>query len=88
VQVDPIKPTLKAPGSMLLTLRLDVPLSKFALNFNLRRCIEEYRERLCKAGFGPYKGLNVPSSGWVAANMMTQLCTKAGAYTRPLFSST
>jgi hypothetical protein len=42
--------------------------------------LEEYRERLCKAGFGPYKGLNVPSSGWVAANMMAQLCAKVTVY--------
>jgi hypothetical protein len=37
VQVDPIKPTLKAPGSKRLKLRYDEPLSKFAFNFNLRR---------------------------------------------------
>ena len=42
--------------------------------------LEEYRERLCKAGFGPYKGLNVPSSGWVAANMMANLCSKVTVY--------
>jgi hypothetical protein len=36
--------------------------------------LEGYRERLCRHGFGPYKGLNVPSSGWVAANLMLQVC--------------
>ena len=37
VQVDPIKPMLKAPGTILLALRCDEPLSNFAFNFNLRR---------------------------------------------------
>jgi len=36
VQVQPMKPVLKAPGSMLLKLRYDGPLSKFAFRFNLR----------------------------------------------------
>jgi hypothetical protein len=37
VQVDPIKPTLKAPGDNPLTLKYDEPLSTFAFKFNLRR---------------------------------------------------
>ena len=37
MQVDPIKPTLKAPGSMLSKLRYDGPVSNFAFNFSLRR---------------------------------------------------
>ena len=37
VQVDPIKPTLKAPGIKLLNLNYDRPLSNFAFKFNLRR---------------------------------------------------
>jgi hypothetical protein len=36
VQVDPIKPTLKAPGIELLNLTYDKPLSIFAFKFNLR----------------------------------------------------
>jgi hypothetical protein len=39
VQVDPIKPTLKAPGIKLLKLKYDISLSKFAFKFNLRRYI-------------------------------------------------
>ena len=39
VQVDPIKPTLKAPGHMLLKLRRDGSLSNFAFKFNVRRYI-------------------------------------------------
>ena len=37
MQVDPIKPTLKAPGIELFKLQCDKPLSKFGFNFNLRR---------------------------------------------------
>jgi len=42
VQVDPIKPTLKAPETNLftLTLNFDVPLSSFAFTFDLRRHIK------------------------------------------------
>jgi len=36
-QVDPIKPTLKAPGTKRLTLKCDDPLSSFGFNVNLRR---------------------------------------------------
>ena len=42
--------------------------------------LEHYRERLCRSGFGPYKGLNVPSSGWVCANMLVSLCSKVTVY--------
>ena len=37
MQVDSIKPTLKAPGVKLLNLTYDKPLSNFAFKFNLRR---------------------------------------------------
>ena len=37
VQVVPMKPVLKAPGSMLLKLSYDELLSSFALNIDLRR---------------------------------------------------
>eukprot|EP00873_Tetraselmis_striata_P045962 jgi/Tetstr1/466226/TSEL_010783.t1 len=39
-----------------------------------------YRERLCKAGFGPYKGLNVPSSGFMAIIMLLPLCDRVTVY--------
>ena len=39
VPVDPIKPTLKAPGTKRLKLKYDKPLSSFAFNFDLRRYI-------------------------------------------------
>jgi len=37
VQVDPMKPTLKAPGTKRLKLQYGEPLSNFAFKFNLRR---------------------------------------------------
>jgi hypothetical protein len=37
VQVDPVKPTLKAPGSKRLKLKHDEPLSNFAFKISLRR---------------------------------------------------
>jgi hypothetical protein len=37
VQVDPIKPTLTAPGIKILQLTYDKPLSNFGFKFNLRR---------------------------------------------------
>jgi hypothetical protein len=43
VQVDPVKLTLKAPGSKRLTLKYDGLISTFAFNFNLRRYSPELR---------------------------------------------
>jgi hypothetical protein len=40
VQVDPIKPTLKAPGIKRLKLKCAEALSNFAFKFNLRRYTE------------------------------------------------
>jgi len=37
VQVDPLIPMLKAPGTKRLKLNYDEPLSNFAFEFNLRR---------------------------------------------------
>ena len=48
MRVDPIKPTLKAPGTGRLKLKC-VKLLSFALNFSLRRYTMECH-RLCKRG--------------------------------------
>ena len=56
MHVDPIRTTLKAPGTKRLKLKHDELLSNVAFKFNLRRYIEEYLQ--------------------------------AGAYTRPLVTST
>jgi len=42
VQVDPIKPTLKAPGNGRLKLKCDILLSSFAIRVNLRRYTPEF----------------------------------------------
>ena len=44
MQVDPIRPTLKLPGTKRLKLECDEPLSNFAFNFNLRRYNEAVLE--------------------------------------------
>ena len=41
MQTDPIESTLKAHGTVRLTLKYDKLLSSFAFNFNLRRFIQE-----------------------------------------------
>ena len=38
VQIDPIKPMLKAPGTVLSKLEHDEALSNYAFKFKLRRC--------------------------------------------------
>jgi hypothetical protein len=45
VQVDPMKPTLKPPGSKRLKLYHEKLLSNFAFNFNLRRYIMVLRAK-------------------------------------------
>ena len=72
MQVDPIKPTLKSPETKYLKLNCDEPLSSFGFNFNLRRYIEE------SAGGDACRD----------AVMDAHDTCSAGAYTRPLFSST
>jgi len=69
VQVDPIKPTVKPPGTKNLKLLHDGPPSKFAFKFNLRRYTKEIAS-------------NGPVSSY-AGDIF-----EAGAYTRPLSSST
>jgi len=51
VQVDPIKPTLKAPGTKRLKLKYDEQLSNFAFNFNLRCYSSDcFEGRACLGG--------------------------------------
>jgi len=46
VQVDPMKPMLKPPGTKHLKLKCGVLLSAFAFKFYLRRYIERFRKLL------------------------------------------
>ena len=45
MQVDPIKHTLKAPGTKRLTVEHYEPPSERAFNINLRRYIKETRQQ-------------------------------------------
>jgi len=71
VQVDPIKPMLKAPGTERLKLEYDGTPSNFAFKFNLRR-----HTTVTLLYSGVYS---------ISATMRERT---AGAYTRPLLSST
>eukprot|EP00854_Cymbomonas_tetramitiformis_P004264 gene4264-5249_t len=77
--------TLKEYGLLAAQLA-DTRPDVLAARISSRACsmaqplLEGYRERLCHQGFGPYKGLNVPSSGWVAGHMLLQLCTSVSVY--------
>jgi hypothetical protein len=79
VQVDPMKPTLKAPVSMLLKLRYDGPVSSFAFKFNLRRHNSAWRK---------YFKDNLEIRGDVLAVVAALEELAAWGYTRPLFGST
>ena len=50
VQVDPMKPMLKAPGITRLKLQHDEPPSRFAFNFNLRRYSKGKHMQMLQAG--------------------------------------
>ena len=103
MQVDPIKPTLKAPGSMHLRLRYDGAVSNFAFKFNMCR----YIEAGARAGliapdqvtFDYLKGRPMAPRGaawdkavayWtsLASDADAKYDSEAGADTRPLFGFT
>ena len=46
MQVDPFKPTLKAPGSKRLKLKYVKLLSSFAFKFDSRRYIQNLRNKI------------------------------------------
>ena len=70
VQVDPIKPTLKAPKFQLLELEHEEVLSNCGFKVKLRRYTV------------------VAAACTLETLKMATMCSPAGAYTRPLFSST
>ena len=75
VQVEPIKPMLKAPGTKCLNLKCDKLLSSFAFNFNLRR--------YSLAGVR-----TVRTFAQEEAEVARYSAALAGAHTPPLFGST
>ena len=91
VQVVLIKPTLKAPGYMLLKLRYDGPLSEFAFKFNLRRYTMASRLAqegvvTCVATYTLFPQALAPQMWDEVSHAITW--TLAGAYTRLLLGST
>ena len=86
MQVDPVKPTLKALGIKLLKLNYDEPLSKFAFKLNLRRYSEVVNAVVEGAPDEAARldGLYRTVFQYVAVAGGTEV----GAYARPLFGST
>ena len=87
MQVDPIKPMLKAPGSELLKLNSDEPLSTLAFKFNLRCYAEEDTSRSLLTSNFASESLTSPSSETFGEDDVPD-APMAGAYTRSLLSST
>ena len=82
VQIDPIKPTLKAPGTKRLKLNYDEPLSNFAFKFNLRRHNTAMQWSFETAAIFAHIDAFVQR-----CKDLVEVC-EAGAYTPPLFGST
>ena len=82
MQIDPLKPTLKAPDSNRLKLEHEKTLSNFTFTFNLRRfsLVAKALERAARVT-DTLDGAERERSDAVER-------TRAGAYTRPLSSST
>jgi hypothetical protein len=77
VQLDPIKPKLKPPGTKRLKLKCDILLSTSAFNLNVRRYKqEEVKAKKMRDGDTPL------------ASMDRMKAVQVGAHTRPHFSST
>jgi len=76
VQVETMKPKLKPPGTKRLKLKCDVLLSTLAFKINLRRYMEDRRIR--DADEGVTREAAERNAGTLGA----------GAYPRPLLSST
>jgi len=60
VQVEPIKPTLRAPGTKRLKLQYYEMLSRFPFKFNLRRYNKERAAKKAKAKQETVKGVETP----------------------------
>ena len=73
MQVDLMKPTLKAPRTKRLKLKYDEPISNFAFKFNLRRYTEVVM------------GYTFLAAGTSVPDLISSV---AGAHIPPLFSST
>ena len=88
MHVDPIKPTLKAPGSMLLKLRYDDPLSNFAFKFNLRRYTKANGDLETALEAAAAKANQDLETAAAAAAVATAAETANGAYSAALEAAT
>ena len=78
MQVDPIKPTLKAPGTKRLKRKCDDPLLNFIFNFNLRRYITFVNARGVGLGSKVQNALTVAKLGLMAAVVLGAAAFAAG----------
>ena len=87
MQVDPIKSTLKAPGTERLKLECDVLLSNFAFDFNVRRYTKVGlgRSLLNCRWFSDSDSMDFFPRSHELFDVETIGDWEAGAYTRPLF---
>jgi len=97
VQVDPIKPTMKAPGTQALKLQYHKLLSTFAFKFNLRRYSKvgairvEAVRRLAELTTLTVAHLHALAMSLAAGDVEDGYDwpgAEAGAYTRSLLNST
>ena len=80
MQVAPIKPTLKAPGTKRLKLKYDEALKNLAFNFNLRRYIKG--TWLAPAAAAPPDGTGRDGGGAGAALALTLAAPADAAFGR------
>jgi len=83
VRVDPIEPSLKASRSKRLKVEHDKLLSNSAFNFNLRRFI-----KVVQSGASSREKSFQALHKRIKKHLGAALPSPAGAYTRPLLSST
>jgi len=75
VQVDPIKPKLKPPGTKRLNLKHGEPPSRFAFKFNLRGYSLAHARRGSRAHVPGRVGRLARHSGMAQHECMLSLCT-------------
>jgi hypothetical protein len=84
-----MKPMLKPPGTKHLKLNCYITLSSFAFKFNLRRySLEQKIMSICHMGGKLYSQPDASELIGVYSHPGVKCHRKAGAYTRPLFSTT
>ena len=88
MQADPVKPKLKPPGTKRLKLKYDGPLSNAAFKFSLRRYTEVLVFRDVCPGYRIRPATDKERGMKMSKEVMKLRDFEAGAYTRPLLTST